>query len=219
LVAHFWQTERSATLREWGQMHVAGHLYCGLAPLPDGLLNVGMVLPAGAARRAGGSEAAFQHVLAALPAVRHLLDGAERVTPLRGVAPIAARVSRAHGQRFLLVGDAAGFLDPFTGEGVFRALRGAELAAAVAHDALAHDDLSAHALQPYARLRRREFAAKTAVSWIVQVLLASPPVFAYTLRRLAARPRHASLLGAVLGDYHPAAAALRPSFLLSLLRP
>ncbi len=32
----------------------------------------------------------------------------------------------------LLVGDAAGFYDPFTGEGIFSALRGAELAAEVA---------------------------------------------------------------------------------------
>ena len=50
-------------------------------------------------------------------------------TPIRGVAPIGHRVSRAAGDGWLLVGDAAGFIDPFTGEGIFRALRSARAAA------------------------------------------------------------------------------------------
>ena len=42
---------------------------------------------------------------------------------------MAHRARRVIGDGFVLVGDAASFLDPFTGEGVYEALRGATLRA------------------------------------------------------------------------------------------
>jgi flavin-dependent dehydrogenase len=128
-------------------------------------------------------------------------------------------VHRVSGDGFLLVGDAAGFLDPFTGEGIYRALRGAELAAAVLHEALRRGDTRDAMLSPYRELRRAEFAAKEAVCWIIQGLLAWPALLGYALRRLEGRPSVAGILGGVLGDYRPAGDALRPAFLWSLLRP
>ncbi|HEU5316591.1 MAG TPA: NAD(P)/FAD-dependent oxidoreductase [Chloroflexota bacterium] len=219
LVAHFTRTELTANLSEWGEMHVSRGAYCGLAPLPDGLLNVGMVLPLDAGRAGGGARAALAEGLRRVPAAAARLRGAVQVGPLRGAAPVGARVHRTAGDRFILVGDAAGFLDPFTGEGVFRALRGAELAAETLDGALRRDDLSQRALASYEAERRREFGQKEVVSWMVQGLLAAPRLLGYALRRLEGRPRHAALLGRVLGDYHPAADALRPGFLLGLLRP
>jgi flavin-dependent dehydrogenase len=135
------------------------------------------------------------------------------------VSPLAVRVSQPFGERFLLVGDAAGFLDPFTGEGVFRALRGAELASEEALSALRDGDLSARRLARYGRRRVQEFRAKDALCWVIQLLLVSPPLLAYALRRLATRESQGDVLGAVLGDYHPASAALHPRFLWGLLRP
>jgi len=102
---------------------------------------------------------------------------------------------------------------------VFRALGGGEVAAEVLDEALGRDALSAEGLRVYAGRRRQEFGAKAAVSGIVQGLLAWPPAMRYALRRLAARPGRAEVLGAVLGDYRPAREALRPSFLCGLLWP
>jgi flavin-dependent dehydrogenase len=58
----------------------------------------------------------------------------------------------------LLAGDAAGFIDPMTGDGLRFAVRGGELAAAVALSAFAGRLALPHAR--LARLRRREFAVK-----------------------------------------------------------
>jgi menaquinone-9 beta-reductase len=222
-VSRFSRTPGLASLTEWGEMHVGHGAYCGLAPLPGGAVYGGLVRGVRESRNAaadgGGTEAAFAEGLRRIPGAEKRLDGAVRLTPIRGVAPLAARVSRPVGDGFLLVGDAAGFLDPFTGEGVFRALRGAELAAEVAHDALAHGDVSGAALARYTALRRREFAAKTALTWLIQVLLVSPPLLAYALRRIQSRPVYGAELGAVLGDYRPAEAVLGPRFLWGLLRP
>ena len=62
--------------------------------------------------------------------------GAARGRPAHGDGPAGLSRGRAPRGGVALVGDAAGFYDPFTGEGLYTALRGAELLAEVAHDAL-----------------------------------------------------------------------------------
>src|SRR5205823_4086566 len=120
---------------------------------------------------------------------------------------------------YMLVGDAAGFFDPFTGEGVYKALRGAELVAQVADDALAQNDLSARSLARYSHLRRREFTAKDLFCRFVQTFVWLPPMMDYVVSRIARRADVRNLLAEVLGDYGDARAALSPLFMWSLLRP
>src|SRR3970282_1127930 len=91
---------------------------------------------------------------------------------LMAMGPLAYRVGEPRAGGVLLAGDAAGFYDPFTGEGLFTAPRSAELLVETAHAALARGDLSARALAPYPRARGREFAAKSRVTRGIQILIA-----------------------------------------------
>lgn len=207
LVAHF---EGVAGLEDHGEMHVGRSDYVGLAPLPGGRLNVGMALPAGAR---GGADARFAAAIEELPAVARRLAKSRRLTPIRGASPIGHRVSEVAGPGWMLIGDAAGFIDPFTGEGIFRALRSARCLAG----ALASGDAGAE--ERYRAARRAAFAAKDALTWTVQGMLAAPPVLGYALRRLSARPDLARRLGSALGDCRPATDALTPTFLAGVLRP
>ena len=75
----------------------------------------------------------------------------------RARRPVGSRVVPRAGRGWLLVGDAAGFLDPFTGEGLHRALRSAELAAAAIDRHLAGD---AGALAAYDRALARRTRAE-----------------------------------------------------------
>jgi flavin-dependent dehydrogenase len=103
-------------------------------------------------------------------------------------------------------------VDPFTGEGIHRALRSARAAA----DAiLAGGDVAG----AYGRERRRAFAAKTALTWLVQGVLAAPPLLRHAVARLDDRPAAALLLGSALGDLRPATDALAPRALLEVLAP
>ena len=207
LVAHY---EGIAGLEDHGEMHVGRSHYVGLAPLPGGRLNVGMALPVGAR---GGAESRLASAIGELPAVAERLAGSRRLTPIRGASPIGHRVSRSAGPGWMLIGDAAGFIDPFTGEGIFRALRSARCLA----EALAPGDDGAE--ERYRSARRAAFAAKDALTWTVQGMLAVPPVLGYALRRLAARPDLAGRFGSALGDCRPATDALSPAFLAAVLRP
>jgi flavin-dependent dehydrogenase len=142
-------------------------------------------------------------------------DG-EPTDAVAGASPLGHRVTRRAGPGWLLVGDAAGFLDPFTGEGLRRALVSAELAAAAI---LAHRRGRSGAFDAYDRAMQRRFLAKDAVSWLVQAFLARPLVFDYAARRVAARPSVRGTMGLVMGDLVPAPRALDPRFLASLLAP
>lgn len=207
-------------LNRWGEMHVGRHGYAGLAPLEEGLTNVAFVSPSEAvAQRRGSLEEYFVAGLAGIPAVAEKLAGAERVGAIRGVGPMAHGVRRVAGDGFLLVGDAAGFLDPFTGQGIAEALQGATLAAPIADAALRAGDLSARALAPYRAARRRAFWAKHQVAGLVQVFVATPPLMDYATARLDRRPASARTLAGVLGGLYPAHRALTPAFLAGLLRP
>jgi flavin-dependent dehydrogenase len=126
-------------------------------------------------------------------------------------------VRRRAGPSWLLVGDAAGFLDPFTGEGLHRAIVSAELASE-AIDAVLAGRPGAR-LGDYDRAMRARFGAKDVVSRLVQRFLARPALFEYAARRLAARERVRETMGLVIGDVAPAARALDPRYLAALLAP
>ncbi|MDQ2941598.1 MAG: geranylgeranyl reductase family protein [Chloroflexota bacterium] len=204
LVAHY---EGVAGLDDHGEMHVGDGYYVGLAPMPGGELNVGMALPMGG----GGAVRRFSAAIAGLPAVAARLRTSKPVTPIRGAAPIGHRVSEVAGPGWLLVGDAAGFVDPFTGEGIYRALRSARAAA----NALHSDDPAAS----YRTERRAAFSAKDVLTWAVQSLLVAPPLFRRTLMRLHDRPTARLRLGSALGDCLPATEVLTPRAVFELLRP
>jgi geranylgeranyl reductase family protein len=206
LVAHYTGVD---ALADHGEMHVGRDWYVGLAPTPGGELNVGMALPLDAGT--GSSATRFADAIEGLPAVAERLRGARRLTPIRGAAPIGHRVARAAGPGWLLVGDAAGFVDPFTGEGIHRALRSARAAAGAIR---AGGDVVA----AYRQQRRRAFAAKSTLSWLVQGFLAVPWLIEHAVSRLEARPQAALLLGSALGDCRPATDALTPRAILQVLR-
>ena len=206
LVAHY---AGLAELADHGEMHVGRGYYVGLAPAPGGELNVGMALPMNGARPA---LERFEDAVAGLPAVQRRLADSQRLSPIRGAAPIGHRVSDVAGPGWLLVGDAAGFVDPFTGEGIHRALRSARAATS----ALLGGDEPAAA---YRAERRRAFAAKTALSWLIQGFLAAPPLLAHAIGRLERRPAAALRLGSALGDCRPATDAMTPRAILEVLMP
>jgi hypothetical protein len=63
---------------------------------------------------------------------------AERVTPVRSAADFSYRSTRLTGDRWMLAGDAAGFIDPVFSSGVFLAVLAGEQAADILHEVLDH---------------------------------------------------------------------------------
>src|SRR5262245_30844856 len=126
---------------EHGEMHVERDGYVGIADVGNGLTTVALVVPARRSREItryhGGDRAAFLDAwLRARPHLAPRFARATRATPVVATGPFASHARRAWAPGVALVGDAADFFDPFTGEGIYAALRGVELLAEWATESL-----------------------------------------------------------------------------------
>jgi flavin-dependent dehydrogenase len=105
----------------WG---ATGEAY--VTPVGEDLVGVAVL---------SATRAPYDEHLAGFPGLRERLRGASPATPVRGAGPLRQRAVRRTAGRVLLVGDASGYVDALTGEGISLGL--AQARAAV--DAVAHD--------------------------------------------------------------------------------
>jgi geranylgeranyl reductase family protein len=219
LVAHF---EGFADVGAWGEMHVERDVgYVGLAAVDDGLTNVAMVVPDHLAHEVSADRSAFfERWLRNRPQLAPRMADARRVSPVLATGPFASHARRAWAPGAALVGDAADFFDPFTGEGIYAALRGGELLAPFVLEALGAEQVRVadEALARYERARRAEFRGKWIVERLIGRAVRYAPAINYFARTLESRKDMADLLVGVTGDFVPAREVLRPSYLLNLFR-
>jgi flavin-dependent dehydrogenase len=116
--------------------------------------------------------ALLRQVLDTDPRLRGRFTAATMVTAPVCLGPLAVDCTAAGMTGLLLAGDAAGFVDPITGDGLRFAFRGAELAAAEALHALQHGTAEAHVRLLEAR--RRVFAGKWRFNRGLRALMSSP---------------------------------------------
>jgi flavin-dependent dehydrogenase len=158
-----------------GEMHVRHGHYIGVAPVPGGLANACLVFPHAAGDQPIGAPARVLHrYLHDDPQLAPRFAGAQAVTAPTTLGPMAVEARSAGEPGLLLAGDAAGFIDPMTGDGLHFALRGAELAAEVALDALAGQTPVDRAHLELARKRRAAFGGKWRFNRALRSLVSSP---------------------------------------------
>jgi geranylgeranyl reductase family protein len=203
-----------AGVSDVGEMHVGSPGYVGLGPIGGGVTTVALVLPLRSLR----GRPAFFDALNRFPRLAGRFDPRRLVRDVLATGPFAqwSRRSVAAGARgggALLVGDAADFFDPFTGQGIYSALRGAELAAAAVTDTLT----SGADLRAYARARRREFTGKWLLERLIALGVGWPALVERVVGRLARRADLADLLVRATGNCVPARRVLAPGVLAGLL--
>jgi geranylgeranyl reductase family protein len=191
-------------LGDRGEIYVDPPDYSILNPVAPGIVNLSLVVPLAHAKPFSSRLETFME--ARLRQLRHVparLAGMKAEGPVMAMGPLAYRVGEPRVGGVLLAGDAAGFYDPFTGEGLYTALRSAELLAEVVHPALSTGDVSAGALAPYARAKRVAFADKARVTRALQFIIAHRRLASGTARFLQRRPALLSALMGVIGDFVP----------------
>jgi menaquinone-9 beta-reductase len=192
-----------ADCRDLGEIFVDPPDYAILNPLAPGRINASLVVPlADAARWSDRREDFFVARVKQLPHLARRLAGARRESAVQAMGPLAYRVSAPRERGVMFVGDAAGFYDPFTGEGIYTALRGAELAAEAIARAIRSGTPDA-AAAAYRRARHAVFADKEWVTRALQLLIARRRLANAAAHWLARRPAALSALLGVIGDFVP----------------
>ncbi len=205
-------------LADRGEIFVDPPAYAIANPVAPERANLGLVVPlAGAAACRGRLDAFFDARIRQVAGLVARFPRFSRETPVLALGPLAYRVASPRHGGVLLVGDAAGFYDPFTGEGIFTALRSAELAAETAVAALGRGDCSARALAAYGRARRDAFRDKQRITRALQLVIGRRGWANGAARLVARRPDLLDLLMGVIGDFVPPGALIR-SFAAALLR-
>ncbi len=196
------------------EMFVWGDGYGGINAVGGGLTNVALVVRAEAAAVARGNPAGFLEAQCRRdPRLRARLEDAVVAAPVFATGPFDVSATRVTADGAVLVGDAADFLDPFTGDGIVSALRGAEFLAAVVPAALdGTGSVRASQLEPYRRARRA-FIGKRTVARLIAHAMNFPWLFDRLVARLGGRANMAHTLVGVTGEFVPACAVLNPAFL------
>ncbi len=171
--AYFENVEGTGRGLALGEMHIRSGRYIGVAPLPGGVTNVCVVKPSHAADGALSDPGSFlRDELAGDPMLAPRFAGARLAAPPMVLGPLAVDPVGGPISGLLLAGDAAGFVDPMTGDGLRFAVQGGEMAARAARRALDYGWAGVHA--HLAAERRREFVGKWRFNRALRAVVGSP---------------------------------------------
>lgn len=212
LAAH-WQGKNIP--RDYCYMHISQPGYTGMAAVGEEEANVVLVVDEKDLKGRDIHEFYLGAVLKNRRR-REILSGAHAVERVRTVDSLAYSVKRVPCGGLVLVGDAMGFIDPFTGEGIYLSLRSAQLAAESIGEGFKAGGFSRNYLQSYETRRHREFHKKFALSRVLQRLIYNPSLCNFVVGALGKNPSLASTLVGVLGDYIPAEKVVSLKFLIKL---
>ncbi len=162
----------------------AGEAY--VAPMEKGAARITLLLFGSAQRRRGAalSDLYFEK-LSLFPRLVQRLKNPYPQGPVQSTGAVSLEVSRCHGQRLLLVGDAAGAVDPVTGQGMTVALKDAQLACQVLTERLAEDTLSEPDLCEYTRARKGYFRPYFQLAQMLLCAVRHPFLGRQTVRALS----------------------------------
>ncbi len=135
------------------ELHFADEVrpgYFWIFPLEDGKANIGIGMLHSSMKRKGiDLRVALEQVLSRAPFAERFRQARPLEKPIGWNLPIGSKRRPSHGAGFILLGDAAGLIDPFSGEGIGNAFYSARIGVAACAEAIGEGDTSARSLRRY----------------------------------------------------------------------
>lgn len=210
LVSHF----AGVQPQPCAEVHLFPGGFFAATTVDDGVFSTNLIVPRRTLRDRGTAD--WDGFVAShfdrAPGFGERLAGARRLSPWRGIGPLAFTTRRQVFEGAALVGDACGYVDPLTGEGIYFALFGARALAAALREALHAPARAPAALAGYERQRRREVGPRLWAAAALQRALRHPWLVRTFLRTAARWPAVADLVVTLTGDAVHPRDLLRPSF-------
>ena len=193
--------------------------YFWIFPLPNGMANVGLGIRSDRVSREkiNLSEKMLQ-AIREVPYLKKRFRQAEQVDKIRGFGlPLGSKRRKISGNRFMLVGDAASLIDPFTGEGIGNAMASGMMAAERAFACLEDNTFSASVMAQYDREVYRRLGKELQLSTTLQKLLRFPGLFNFVVSKAEHNPYLKETIASMMDDIDIREKLKQPSFYFKLL--
>jgi flavin-dependent dehydrogenase len=192
--------------------------YFWIFPLPDNKANVGLgVLSSHVSRKDLKIKEIFQRIIQEKPAIRDRFAHATALEEVQGFGlPLGSKKRPVSSERVILVGDAAGLIDPFSGEGVGNAIRSGRIAAEILTSAIKEQDFSGKHLHSYDVILEKKIRTELRISRMLQKLANYPLIFDFLLKKAEKNNYVKQYLHDALADVHKRQFTTAPRFLFNL---
>lgn len=194
--------------------------YFWIFPLPNGLANVGVGMVSDVVRRKKiHLREMMMKAISENPTIRHRFENARLTGKIQGWGlPMGTEKTRVSGDHFLIAGDAASLIDPFTGEGIGNALFSGMLAAEAAAEALKdHRSDAAFLKAKYDDILFSRIGKELKLSYTMQKLVRFPWLLNMVVNKAQKSPALQSTLTAMFADLDIRAQLRKPSFYWNIL--
>lgn len=193
--------------------------YLWIFPLPNGEANVGMDMLSDAVRdRKINLKTLLTDTLQQDPIFAERFRHAEMVSSLDGYGlPLGSKKRRLSGNRYMLVGDAAFIIDPFTGEGIGNAIYCGAIAAKQAAACLTANNFSAEVLMAYDESVYRVLGPELRLSYKLQQLVKYPRLFNWLMKMGMKNKQLRDVISSMFYEVDLRKKLTRPSFYFKLL--
>jgi len=193
--------------------------YFWIFPLPNGEANIGVGMRADKmAAKKINLKKAFESVLENNPAIRARFEGAERIgdIKLHGL-PLGSKKRLLSGDNYMLCGDAALLIDPFTGEGIGNAMMSGMYAALQATRCLESNDFGAALIKNYDSALYDRLWPELLLSYRMQQMVNFPSIFNFVVNKANSNKMLRETISCMFEDLDMRARLKSPSFYFKML--
>jgi flavin-dependent dehydrogenase len=193
--------------------------YFWIFPLPNGMSNVGVVIDSQkVSDKKINLKKEMLKAIESEPAIKARFEGATLESKIEGWGlPIGSKKRPISGENFMLLGDAAYLIDPFTGEGIGNAMYCGIYAANHVQKCIEKNDFSAEFIKQYDKDMYRVLGGELNLSRKMQQLLNYPFLFNAFAKLANKNKRVSELMSAMLVDIDARKKLLSPKFIFNLL--
>lgn len=193
--------------------------YFWIFPLPNGYANVGLgILSRVVKKKRLDLKKLLARLIDSHPAIAPRFKRATLVDGVKGYGlPLGSKRRAISGERFILTGDAASLIDPFSGEGIGNAMKSGKLAAEVAAESLAQGDFSPAFLRRYDERLYQKLGSELWLSHTLQRLANFPALFNFVVNRARQSPTLSETISCMFDDLELRKELSKPSFYAKLL--
>lgn len=190
--------------------------YLWVFPLPDNQANVGLGILSSKVK-GRNLKKMLPEIIEKIPELKERFKEAKPLETVKGHGlPLGSKKKSLSGDGFLLLGDAAGLIDPFTGEGIGNALRSGRFGAKHVMECFRQNRFDGSFNKAYDKLIYQKLWKEMQLSRSIQVLTKYPKIFNYVVNKANKSTSVAKLLTSMLDNIDIKKELVKPSFYFKL---